>query len=112
MEKKHFELYKHLHKFTQTIGVNMFNSNLKDKLTMYAAVLFSTATVIIGLPAAVSAVSPSLTFSLPPVVNVICGFVIAISIVVSQVMTGKNPNGTTKTDKQVIKANKESELSK
>jgi len=90
----------------------MFNSNLKDKLTMYAAALFTAATAIIGLPSTINAISPDLAFSLPPIVNVICGYVIAFSIVVGLVLQGKNPNGTTKTLEQVVKANKESELSK
>ena len=78
--------------------------NLKDKLTAYAAIAFSTGTAILGLPFAISSISPDLAFTLPSVVNTIAVILIAASILITQVLTGKNPDGTTKTTKQVNEA--------
>ncbi|RJP64397.1 MAG: hypothetical protein C4539_14555 [Ignavibacteriales bacterium] len=83
----------------------MITSNLKDKLTTYAAIAMGAAVATVGLPAAVTAIAPTVTFTLPPIVNVICGIVIAISIIVTQVLTGKAPDGKTKTTEQVIEGN-------
>lgn len=85
--------------------------NLKDKLTTYAAIAFSTAMVIITLPTSVSAIVPSIVFTLPPIVNVVCGIVIIVSIAITQILNGKNPDGSTKTPEQVIRQNKEAKLS-
>lgn len=87
-------------------------SNLKDQLTTYSAIAMGVAVTIIGLPAAVSAIVPNFVFVLPPIVNVICGIVIAVSIVMTQALTGKNPDGTTKTVTQVVKLNDEAEKTK
>jgi hypothetical protein len=84
------------------------NQNLKDTITTYAAIVMGIATTIVGLPFAVSAAVPSVTFSLPPIVNVICGIFIALSIGITQVLTGKNPNGTTKSDAQISAQNSQS----
>lgn len=81
-------------------------SNLKDKLTTYAAIGFAASVTVLGLPAALAAVSPEITFVLPSIVNVICGIVIAVSIVITQTLTGKNPDGTTKTPQQIEDAKK------
>ena len=81
------------------------NSNIKDTITTYAAIAMGLCTTIIGLPLAISATVPGFTFVLPSIVNVICGVVMALSIVVTQVLTGKTPSGTTKTDARVIQQN-------
>lgn len=75
--------------------------NLKDRLSTYAAYAFSIGTAILGLPLTISAVVPNLAFVLPDIVNIIAGILIAISVVVTQVLTGKNADLTTKTDIQV-----------
>ena len=80
-------------------------ANIKDTLTGYAAIAFSVCAAILGLPLAITAAVPTATFTLPPIVNIICGTVMAISIVITQVFTGKNPDGSTKTATQVAQAN-------
>jgi len=70
--------------------------NLKDKLTTCAAIAFGTCVAILALPATIAQIAPEAVFTLPSFVNVICGVVIAASIIVTQVLTGKNPDGSTK----------------
>jgi len=90
----------------------MNTSNIKDTLTTYAAIAFGTAMTVIGLPSAITAVAPTVVFSLPPVVNIICGIIIAVSIVITQVLNGKNPDGSTKTATQIIELNTKAEVTK
>ena len=70
--------------------------NLKDNLTSIAAIAFGTAVAILALPMTIAAIAPTAVFTMPAIVNVICGVVIAVSIVITQVLTGKLPNGKTK----------------
>jgi hypothetical protein len=72
--------------------------NLKDKLTTYAALAFGICVAILALPTTIAAIAPEAVFTMPAFVNVICGVVIALSIIITQVLTGKNPDGTSKND--------------
>ena len=87
-------------------------TNLKDTLTTYAAIAFGLAVAVLGLPTAIQAIAPTAVFVMPPIVNVISGIIIAVSIVITQALTGKNPDGSTKTPTQIVSQNTQAAVTK
>lgn len=75
-------------------------SNLKDTLSGVAAVLASISGVILAVQ--------TQGIVVPAWLNTVAVVFGAISLGVTSFLTGKNPNGTTKTESQVEKLNSES----
>lgn len=78
----------------------MNTSNLKDTITTYAGIIFGAATSVLTY-----GVSAGITY--PAWVNTTCGIVITVTGLVLFILTGKNPNLTTKSETQVAKQNEE-----
>lgn len=83
-------------------------SNIKDTLTTICAWVTGICAAVIGLPLAIQQASPTVVFTLPPIVTTICVTLGAIALITTQVLTGKNPDGSTKSVTQVTTQNTQS----